>query len=101
MLKSGNYHIIDPDTQLIRERVRCHQQGSHHRHQYHIEEKFKALCEKVIPRENCCNAGIANPNWNYDWCHDCVKAIPWTEDGKKIWLERHGIDTHTEEAPQP
>ena len=96
MIKPGVYHIILPTAQLRQERVRCHIENSIHRHKYHIEETFQAICGDRTLRENCCNSDIANPNWNYNWCHQCVKLLPWTDEGKRLWLERHGIDTYSQ-----
>ena len=98
MIKTGTYHIIWPNARLRSERVRCHIEGNGHRHRYHTEETFQAICGATTPRNSCCNSTIANPNWTYDWCHDCVKALPWTEQAKKIWLEKHGIDTYANDA---
>ena len=63
MLKSGNYHIIQFNAQSHRVRVRCHQGGRYHRHQYHIEEQFQVVCgaELVTGREDFCNVSIATP----------------------------------------
>ena len=98
MVKSGTYHIIYPWAQLHRERVRRDIDNSTRRHRYHFEETFQAICGATTPRDSCCNLSIANPNWNYNWCHGCVKAITWNDDGKRLWLERHGIGTYTEAA---
>ena len=48
----------------------------------------------VTGREDFCNVSIATPTSGKDWCHDCVKAIPWTDEGKVLSSERHGIDTY-------
>ena len=52
-----------------------------------------ALCgEKLIQgRGNYCNTNTANPDWDYDWCHDCVKAVVWTDEAKGVWRQK-GID---------
>ena len=57
------------------------------------------VCGEDLPRERgqSCNISIATPSWNYDWCHDCVKAFPWTEDARKIWAKKgiEAMDEHT------
>ena len=57
-----------------------------------------ALCgERLVKdRSDYCNTDIANPTWDYDWCHDCVKAMKWTDEERRIWREK-GIDVG--EAP--
>lgn len=61
------------------------------------KEFIKSVCGEILPRERgqSCNNTIADPSWNYDWCYGCVKAFPWTEDARKIWLKK-GIETMDE-----
>ena len=96
----GSYHIITLYAQPYSMRVRCHQEGRDHRHATHIERFIETVCKKTIPYgpDNCCNISIANPNWDKNWCRDCVTAFPWTDEGSKMWLEKHGIET-TGESP--
>ena len=30
----------------------------------------------VHNRDDYCNISIANPDWNHNWCHDCVRMFP-------------------------
>ena len=73
---SGSYHII-------------------HHHARYIEESVLAVCGKTLVkgRDDCCNISAATPDWSYDWCHDCVKAFLWNENARKLWREKHGIET--------
>lgn len=56
---------------------------------------LKSLLERlkiiVIGEEQYCNISIATPEWDKDWCHDCVRAFPWKDDARKIWLKK-GIE---------
>lgn len=92
---SGTFHIIHFHVQSTRRRVpipvyerRSSQPKTRE------EERIKVACGKiiVIGEEQYCNISIATPEWDKDWCHDCVKAFPWTEDARKMWLGR-GIET--------
>ena len=69
----GSYHIIYPFTDTR-------------------SQRFSALCDEVLERNKVdyCNVGIANPNWDYDWCHACVQAAEWTDEAKRLW-EAKGI----------
>ena len=91
----GNYHIVHANAGPIKRRVRCYETGRDHRHQTHMEEFFQSACGQTLSRRqfDCCNITIADPSWKYNWCHDCVKAFPWAEEGRRIWLEKHGIAT--------
>ena len=91
----GKYHIIHANAQPIQRRVRCYETGRYHRHNTHVEEFFRSACgETFTLRQNdACNITIANPNWDKNWCHDCVKAFPWTEEARGIWREKHSIET--------
>ena len=90
----GTYHIIHDHSQWGTRRVPNYGAGSGRRHKTRKEETVIATCGRtlVIGRDQCCNIGIATPEWNYDWCHDCVRAFPWEEDARKMWLKK-GIET--------
>ena len=82
MKNKGTYHIVRRHAQYF-----TTPSGGRRK------EFIKSVCGKVLARDedNSCNMAIANPSWNRDWCHDCVRAYPWTEDARKIWLEK-GIE---------
>lgn len=90
----GNYHIVWPHAQYVTRRVPYHETGPGHRNKTHTEETITSICGKTLVRyrDQSCGLSIANPEWDYDWCHDCVKAILWTEDARKAWTEK-GIET--------
>ena len=90
----GSYHIIHFNTTYSLVRVKCYEFGRHHRHQTHIEERYPSVCGLTLDRgaDRSCNIGIAYPDWNYDWCHVCVKAFIWTDEARKKWAAR-GIET--------
>ena len=87
---SGNYHIIHADENYSTRRVICYESGRYHRHQTHEERYVQAACGTVVSpdRGDFCNISIANPNWNYDWCHVCVRAFPWTDGAKEMWRKK-------------
>ena len=95
----GTYHIIHYHANYTRRRVRCYETGSSHRHKTHIQETVPAVCGVTLDRvkDQFCNVGIADPNWTYNWCHDCVRAFPWTNEGRAKW-KKAGIDTLEESA---
>ena len=86
----GTYHIIHFDTTYTQVRVRCYESGRYHRHKTHIEERYPSVCGLTLERrgDQSCNIGIANPDWNYDWCHKCVKAFIWTGEARKTWAAK-------------
>ena len=97
-MKNGDYHILDANAQYTTRRVPCHETGRNHRHKTHDVDSIQSVCGKTLIR------GIDNyrkiytdddigPNYNYQWCQDCVKPLPWTESARKLWLEKHGIAT--------
>ena len=90
----GNYHIIHFDTTYSQVRVRCYESGRYHRHQTHIEERYPSVCGLTLERsaDRSCNIGIASPDWDYDWCRECVKAFIWTDEARKKWAAK-GIET--------
>ena len=49
--------------------------GTHHIIPIRFRRFPPALCgERLVKdRSDYCNTDIANPTWDYDWCHDCVK----------------------------
>lgn len=90
----GTYHIIPFRARYTTRRVPSYAIGPGHRRKTHMEESVRAKCGRTLVkgRDQFCNISIATPDWNYDWCHDCVRAYPWNEDGRKAWLRR-GIET--------
>ena len=86
----GTYHIIHANARFAMKRVRCYGTGQSHRHKTHLEESVPAACGKILVsgRDQFCNIGIANPYWNHDWCHECVRVFPWTDDAKRLWLKK-------------
>lgn len=91
----GTYHILPAHARYTKMRVPCYQTGRYHRHRFCDVERVMALCGATVEsgRDDGCNIIIANPNWDKDWCHNCVGIVPWTEPAGKIWQERHGIET--------
>ncbi len=92
MRKSGSYHINKFFANYRRGTVPCRERR--HRHQWCVGEVLDTICGIAIDRYNrdCCNAYIANPNWDYDWCPTCVRSLPWNEDARTAWVEKHGIE---------
>ena len=90
---SGTYHIIHYYAQYTTRRVACYETGRYHRHKTHEEKAVSSACGKILVngRDQYCNIAIANPGWSYDWCHECVKAFPWTDDAKGMWATK-GIE---------
>ena len=90
----GNYHIVHANARYTARRVPCYDSGRYHRHKTHEEKTVLSVCGRTLVRgrDQSCNISIADPYWNYDWCHDCVRAFLWTDEARKIWKER-GIDT--------
>ena len=97
---AGTYHLIHHNANYASRRVRCQEGGQYHRHKTHLEESVRSVCGKTLVRnrDKFCNVGIAEPSWDKDWCHDCVRAFPWTEQARKLWLGIHGIETHDNDA---
>ena len=93
----GTYHIIHANARYATRWVPCYETGRYHRHKTHKEQYVPSLCGGTLVegRDQFCNAIIANPDWNYDWCHGCVRVLPWTDDARGKWL-RKGIDTLAE-----
>lgn len=82
------YHLIPFDTYSYRtRRVQCNQTGRYHRHKTHEEQYAVARCgqEVLKDEDTSCNEGIANPQWDKNWCHECVRAVPWTDPVKDLW----------------
>ena len=96
----GTYHIITA-VGYAKQRVSCYQTGPGHRHKSHIEESAPSACGRTVVqgRDQFCNISIANPRWDYDWCHDCVRAFSWPDKARKLWLAK-GIET-VDHATQP
>ena len=48
----------------------------------HRQDYATALCglEVVRHRDEYCNVDIANPQWEHDWCVECVCRTIWTEE---------------------
>ena len=74
------YHIVAPDARYV---------GS----QRGREERIViAVCGAEVKESdpNACNLGIANPDWDYNWCRDCVLFYwdDWTEEGKAKWQKK-------------
>ena len=86
----GTYHIIHENARFTTKRVRCYGTGRNHRHKTHLEESVSAACGKILVsgRNQFCSIVIADPNWKYDWCHDCVRAFPWPDVARRLWLEK-------------
>ena len=93
----GNYHIIHADANYVAMRVPCEEGGPYHQHQTHTEEVVASVCGVTLATkgDDFCSIDIADPNWNHDWCHDCVRSFPWTAEARRLWLEK-GIDTEGE-----
>ena len=94
------YHIVHANAHYATRRVRCHETGRYHRHQTHEEEYTLSVCGETLIRdvEPACNISIANPEWNYNWCSDCVNSFPWDDNDRKLWLDKHGIETMDEDS---
>ena len=64
---------------------------------FRVPKVAPALCgEQLSGRElnsSCCNAGVANPGWSHDWCHDCVRSLPWNDEERRLWRKRGITDT--------
>ena len=92
----GNYHIIHENARYSTRRVRCNESGRNHRHKTHDEQFVESACGNILsPNGNqFCSVAIVNPNWTYDWCHDCVRAFQWREQARQIWHCK-GIETPT------
>ena len=90
----GTYHIIHCDTSYTSVGVPCYESGRYHRHKTHVEERYPSVCGLTLDRsrDESCNISIANPDWSYDWCHKCVKAFLWSDEGQQKWSAR-GIET--------
>ena len=90
----GTYHIIHANARYATGRVQCYETGRYHRHKTHEEKSVPSVFGRTLVsgRDQFCNIGISNPSWKNDWCHDCVRAIPWTDEARNIWKEK-GIDT--------
>ena len=62
----------------------------------HRQDYTFAMCgrEMIRYQDNYCNAGIARPQWNNDWCIECINTVQWDEEdtrilrGKDLLLER-------------
>ena len=86
----GTYHIIHFDA-----RYRTAPVGrGQYRGRTRVEQSTQAACGQFVvrDRDTYCSIKIANPNWAYDWCHACVRAYPWSDDARKLWLGK-GIET--------
>ena len=71
----GTYHIIDS---------------------YPREQKLvQSLCGEILDRrkkESFCDKALASPFWPYDWCPECVRALPWNDEvTRKLWWIERGI----------
>ena len=90
----GSYHITPVFARYSTHWVPCHETGRYHHHQSHKEERLPSVCglSLVRGRDQSCSASIANPDWDYDWCHRCVKAMLWNDDARGLWSEK-GIKT--------
>ena len=77
----GSFHILASDAKYEYSR------GSQ-------TATIKAVCGRTLTRyqDDYCNIAIANPNWDKDWCHDCVKCYRWPGDDVDIWRDLHGIE---------
>ena len=89
----SSYHIIPLMGAYYKRNVLCYQGGRDHRHQSHVEEFAPTFCEREVVqgRDNFCSLSIVNPKWNYNWCHVCVQALPWTDEAKELWRTK-GIE---------
>ena len=101
----GTFHIIHENARFATKRVRCYGTGRYHRHKTHLEESVSAACGKILVsgRNQFCSILVANPYWNHNWCHDCVKVFSWTDDARNAWLEKgiETLDTDQEDWPLP
>ncbi len=90
---SGTYHLVALDARYRTRRVLCYRTGRHHRHKTHQEQYTSTLCGQEVLRSEgtSCSEGIADPRWDKDWCHDCVRSAPWRDDVKGLWRAK-GIE---------
>ncbi len=90
----GTYHIIHYHAQYTTRRIPYYVSGPNHRRKTRLEEIVKSVCGEtlVVNKDQFCNLSIVTPSWNYDWCHDCVRAFPWKENARKVWLKK-GIES--------
>ena len=89
----GSYHIIRVNARPYTRSAPCYKGGRYHRHKTCKEEFLPTACGGAVEssKNASCNISIANPDWNYDWCHACVRAFPWNQDGVNGWRKR-GIE---------
>ncbi len=70
----GDYHIIHAMNAPARVQI------------------LPSACGKDVPRNKMVSIlAPPNPNWDKDWCHDCVRAFAWEDERKQIWREMHGV----------
>ena len=94
----GNYHVIGINAHYYTERFRDY------RGRTRTVELTTAVCGVELNRANTnfCNISIAGPQWDYDWCHNCVRYFSdiWTDEAKKLWREK-GIAMLSKEGSEP
>ena len=91
-MKLGDYHIIPHLNQYSVRHVPCYETGRYHRHKTHEEKYTTALCGKEVVRgrDESCSVGIADPNWDKDWCPACLSEAPWGDKAATI-LKKRGL----------
>ena len=58
-----------------------------------VRQTINAACGATLVRyrDEYCNVMIANPEWNREWCHDCVRAFRWPQPTRAAWEEQLDI----------
>lgn len=89
----GSYHILPPDAAYTLAADPTRYPGDD------IPQTIDAACGKILTRyvDEYASCLIANPVWEKDWCHRCVRAFHWTAAVAQQWKSIHGID----QLPEP
>ncbi len=95
-----SYHMIEQPS-YNRRPINCgpecgrncqlQDQGQHH------QDYATTLCgrEVIRYRDEYCASGIAKPEWNHDWCRECIMMVQWTPEETEIFHQK-GLLTETQ-----
>ena len=63
----------------------------------HRQEYALGLCgaEVVRHRDDYCASGIAKPQWDHDWCRECIMLVQWSPEEEETF-RRKGFLTESE-----
>ena len=86
----SSVHLISPTGSYNRKSYPIYRGEKFVEFRTRPEEYAWALCgeELVRGRDTFFNVLVVEPESNFDWCQDCVRAVAWSEDFRIRWQTR-------------